>query len=449
MGAALRASALAAGAERDEPAERGYRLRCPVCGAVFADDGLRLACPEAHAPGLLATEYALPRLEPDDRAEGMFRYHRWLPVGAALDGRGTRTVTYRSVALGRITGLTNLWISFNGYWPERGGTLPTGTFKDLEAAAVLARLPAERRASTLVLASAGNTAAAFARACSDVGQPCLLIVPESGLDDLRFAGPLSGCVAVVALAGGADYTDALALAERMADHPGVDCVATGGAANVARRDGVGTVLLAAAERIGRMPEHYVQAVGSGAGGIAVHEAAMRLVADGRYGDRLPRLLLCQNLPYAPMVRAWQGGTRHLAVDTDAARAQIRQLSAPVLSTRQPAYSLPGGVFDALTATGGDMLAIGNREAAVARRMVEEAEGIDVDPAAAVAAAGLLRAARDGRLAREAVVLLNITGGGRRRRLSTAPPPPVVPRLTVDRGALSDRRTLARVAGLAR
>lgn len=428
-------------------ADRGYRLRCRACGAVFADDGVLLTCPQAHAPGLLVTDYAGTRLEPDDRASGMFRYHRWLPVRTWPDGSGTGTVTYRSTALSRITGLDNLWLSFNGYWPERGAMLPTGTFKDLEAAAVLARLPAERRTSTLVLASAGNTAAAFARACSDVEHPCLLIVPETGLADLRFAGRLSARVMVVALSGGADYSDAITLADRVADQSDADWVVTGGAANVARRDAVGTVLLAATESIGRMPDYYVQAVGSGAGGIAAYEASVRLIADGRYGDRLPRLLLAQNHPYAPMAGAWRAGTRHLDVDAERARAQIRQLGAPVLSTRRPAYSLTGGLFDALTATDGAMLAITNAEAAAARRLIEETEGIDVDPAAAVALASLLRAARAGRLERNAVVLLNITGGGRERLLRDRRASVPIPRLTADLADLPTPSVLKRIAGL--
>ncbi len=83
---------------------------------------------------------------------------------------------YRSPALSRIVGLPNLWISFNGYWPERGAMFPTATFKDLEAEAVLARLPANFD-GVLIVASAGNTAAAFARACGNWQQRCLIVVP--------------------------------------------------------------------------------------------------------------------------------------------------------------------------------------------------------------------------------------------------------------------------------
>ena len=390
---------------------RLHRLCCPACGAVLEDDGRVLACPVAHAPALLRTVYPSRRLEPDERAVGLFRYRCWLPVAGAAPRSGPRTAVYRSRRLARAVGLERLWIAVNGHVPDRGATLPSGTFKDLEARTVLARLGARDRHRPLVLASAGNTAAAFARACADLGQRCLLIVPRSGLADLRFAGDRPPWVGIVSLVGGADYTDAIDLADRVTADPGAGCIAAGGAANVARRDGVGTTVLAAAERIGRIPDVYVQAVGSGAGAIAAHEAAVRLTGDGRFGEEPPRLLLSQNRPYAPMVDAW--GARGTDVDCGGdARGRIRRIGAQVLSSRRPAYSVIGGVRDVLAASGGDMLAVSNADAVAASLLVEEMEGFDIDPAAAVAAASLFPAVRDGVIPRRAAVLLNLTGAGR-------------------------------------
>jgi cysteate synthase len=390
---------------------RLHRLCCPACGAVLDDDGRVLACPGAHAPALLRTVYPSRRMEPDEQAVGLFRYRCWLPVAGAAPRSGPRTAVYRSRRLARAVGLDRLWIAVNGHVPDRGATLPTGTFKDLEARAVLARLGARDRDRPLVLASAGNTAAAFARACADVGRRCLLIVPRSGLADLRFAGDRPPWVVIVSLAGGADYTDAIALADRVTTDPTAGCIGAGGAANVARRDGVGTTVLAAAERIGRIPDVYVQAVGSGAGGVAAHEAAVRLAGDGRFGEGPPRLLLSQNRPYTPMVDAWRAGRRDVDCDRDA-RHRIRRIGAQVLSSRRPAYAVVGGVRDVLAASGGDVLAVGNAEAVAASVLVEETEGFDVDPAAAVATASLFSAVRDGTIPRRSAVLLNLSGAGR-------------------------------------
>ncbi len=75
--------------------------------------------------------------------------------------------------------------------------------------------------------------------------------------------------------------------------------------NVARRDGIGTLLLDAVTTIGRMPDHYVQAVGGGPGPIGVWGVAERLAADGRFGGVRPRFHLAQNATHHPVHTAWQ------------------------------------------------------------------------------------------------------------------------------------------------
>ncbi len=138
-----------------------------------------------------------------------------------------------------------------------------------------------------------------------------------------------------------------------------------------------------------MPHYYFQAIGSGTGGIAAYETAKRLSGDGRFGERLPRLMLSQNLPFVPMYTSWKACRRDLVeISADDAKQQIQQIAAQVLSNRHPPYSIKGGVFDVLTETQGDMLAADNIETLHAQRLFEETEGIDIDPASAVAFANM-------------------------------------------------------------
>jgi cysteate synthase len=326
---------------------------------------------------------------------------------------GGRTITYQSKRLGEITGVPNLWIAFSGYWPERGAGLETATFKELEACAVLSRAPSGCE-SILVVASAGNTAAAFARLCSVNRVACLIIVPESGLERLQFDETIDYLVKVVSITGPADYYDAIILADRISQLPGF--YPEGGVKNVGRRDGIGTSILSAVEAIGRLPDYYFQAVGSGTGGIAAHEMAKRIVGDGRFGERPPRLMLSQNLPFAPLYISWKSGSDELVSITDEdGRKQIQQIDAKALSNRRPPYAIKGGIFDALKESDGDMIAVDNAEAKYSARLFEECEGIDIDPASAVSVASLIKAVTFGRIERDAAVLLHITGGGWKRR----------------------------------
>jgi cysteate synthase len=114
--------------------------------------------------------------------------------------------------------------------------------------------------------------------------------------------------------------------------------------------------------------------------------------------------------------SWKSGRRELVeIGHDDGKKLIKQTVAHVLSNQRPPYSSNGGVFDVLTESQGDMLTADNLEALHAKRLFEDTEGIDIDPAAAVAFATLIKAARYGELEKEALVLLNITGGGRLRQ----------------------------------
>ena len=426
--------------------DRHYVIQCRVCKTAFEDDGLQLDCPRSHEPGLLGALYQTKTFEPDAAADGIYRYHRWLPIVRQLYGSG-RTVTYQSERLNRVVGLPNLWVAFNGYWPEKGADLQTTTFKDLEAWTVLSRLPSDN-SRILVIASAGNTGAAFVRACSMNDIPCVVVLPEAGLNALHFPEMIKPCVKIVSLVGFTDYLDAITLANRVAALDGF--FPEGGVRNVARVDGLGTTILSAVEAIGRLPHFYLQAIGSGAGGIGAYEMAKRLVADGRFGERLPRLLLSQNLPFVPIYMSWKSGRRALLdIDAEDGKKQIQQIAAHVLSNRKPPYAVRGGVFDVLTETGGDMLAADNLEVLHASRLFEETEGIDIDPASAVAFATLLKAARYGPITREAIVLLNITGGGRYRQRLDRSLVPARPALELDAREILLDGTLDRVVSLFR
>jgi cysteate synthase len=393
--------------------EEHYRLSCLGCGQSFedSDSEFLLDCGAGHSPALLRAEYHRTEFHVRPAEPGIFRYRSWLPIRRALASKA-RPVVFASRFLGPRLGLQNLFIAFSGYWPERGAFLTTCSFKELEALAVCGRLASDWQ-WCLVVASAGNTGRAFLQIASEQEIPILVVVPESALGQMWTTRPRFAGARLAVVKGEADYFDAIRLAGLIAAEEGY--FPEGGAKNVARRDGMGTVVLTAAEELGCLPDHYVQAVGSGTGGIAAWEAAMRLSVDPRFRSRSMKLHLVQNAPFAPMVDAWQARERRSAFTyCGSVKQQIAMLHAPVLSNRQPPYGIRGGVFDALQASGGCMYAVSNAQAAAAGALFESLEGCDLDPAAEIAVAGLILAVDAGGIGRQDVVLLNVTGGGSRR-----------------------------------
>ena len=383
-------------------------MRTVATGRVFEDAGWAIDDELSEKPSLIRAEYKKKQIDVKPESCGIYRFADWLPIKRTLAG-SCAPITYKSEGLAKALGMTNLYITFNGYFPKIGARMSTCSFKETEAYSVCARLAADC-GKVLVVASAGNTARAFAKVCSDNHIPLLLSVPADNLDALWFEAPLNDCVKLIAVQKGGDYFDAINLSNMVLASE--KFLAEGGAKNIARRDGMGTTVLSATTHIGRIPDFYFQAVGSGTGAIAAWEANLRLIEDGRFGSHKMKLMVSQNAPFLPMYKAWKADSRALLpYDADQARSDAESINAKVLSNRKPPYSLAGGLYDALKDTQGDMFAVTNSEAEEAQRLFLETEGVDIYSASGVATYSLMQAVRDGQVQKDDVVMLNITGGG--------------------------------------
>ena len=386
----------------------GYILENCATGRQFNDQGWMLSDPEHKDPALVRAIYEKKQIEFKEESCGIYKFSDWMPISRMLEG-SCAPVTYKSEALAKELGLENLYITFSGWWPEKGAAMPTCSFKETEAYSVCARLP-EGNDRILVVASAGNTARAFAQVCSNNKIPIVIAIPYDNLNALWFREPLNECVKIICSPAGTDYFDAIALAAKLNGSPRY--MEEGGAKNVARRDGMATTVLSAATTIGRIPDYYFQAVGSGTGAIAAWEANMRLIEDGKYGNTTMKLMVSQNAPFVPMYDAWRADSRAmLPYDADKARRDVMIIDAKVLSNRKPPYGIKGGLYDALKATNGEILVATNAQARKAAKLFEELEGVDIHPAAAVATATLIKAVQDGKVEKGATIMLNITGAG--------------------------------------
>ncbi|WP_321281498.1 cysteate synthase [Marinifilum fragile] len=387
-----------------------YILESLETGKRFEDEGWTLDAPGEDKPCLIRAIYDKKQIEVKDHSLGIYKFSDWLPVHKTLDG-SSAPATYKSEGLAKYLGLNNLYITFSGYWPEKGANFRTCSFKETEAYSVGGRLNDDN--NILVVASAGNTARAFARVCSDNDIPLLLCVPEDNINALWFDEPIKDNVRLIVTKSGSDYFDAIHLSNLACQLDGF--IAEGGAKNVARRDGMACTVNSAVTEIGKIPDYYFQAIGSGTGAIAAWEANLRFIEDGRFGSNKMKLMVSQNTPFLPMHDAWKEDSREmLPLDDNLARKQVEEITAKVLSNRKPPYSIVGGLYDAMKDAGGDVLKATNEEAAEAARIFEETEGNDIHPAAAVATATLIKYAKEGKLDKDACVMLNITGGGEER-----------------------------------
>ena len=420
-----------------------YTLQSCASKREFADSGWMLADKEDSSPAFVRAIYQNKQINFKDNSYGIYKFADWLPIHKMLEG-SCAPVTYKSEGLANKLGLSNLYITFSGWWPEKGATMQTCSFKETEAYSVCARLPKDND-KILVVASAGNTARAFAKVCSENNIPIVIAIPYDNLNALWFKEPLNDCVKIICSPANTDYFDAIALAAKL--NSSSKFIEEGGAKNVARRDGMGTTVLSAAEHIGRIPDSYFQAIGSGTGTIAAYEANLRLIEDGRFGNHLMKLIPSQNLPFVPMYDAWKADSRALLItDEDKAREDALKITAKVLSNRKPPYGIVGGLYDCLKATDGDIEIVTNEELDNACKLFEEIEGSDIHPAAGVAVCSLIKAVESGKVSKDEVIMLNITGGGEKRFKNEHKCIEVKPHLVID-AATSAEDVCAAVEGL--
>ncbi|MFI3281864.1 MAG: cysteate synthase [Rikenellaceae bacterium] len=389
-----------------------YTLECVATGREFEDSGWMMDDGQCESPSLIRAKYAKRKLEVGADELGLYKFADWLPISHTLKG-SSAPVTYKSKGLAEALGLENLYITFNGYNPSIGATMTTCSFKETEAYSVCGRID-KNEERVLVVASAGNTARAFAKVCSDNNINLLLSVPTDTLNALWFTEELNPCVKLISCESGGDYFDAIHLSNLALKSK--KFYAEGGAKNIARRDGMACTVLSVVTTIGRIPDYYFQAVGSGTGAIAAWEANQRLIEDGSYGSNTMKLVVSQNAPFVPMYDAWRVDSRHmLPYDEYNARRDVEIIDAKVLSNRKPPYGIIGGLYDALKATDGEIMVATNAQARKAKALFQQTEGIDIYSASAVAVATLIKAVADGKVEKNATIMLNITGGGEQLR----------------------------------
>jgi cysteate synthase len=377
-----------------------YKLRCLDSGDLIED-----------AYTLKYTDNALLQAKFNGPIEvkqldGVWKYLDWIPTSTSNE-YVAGTTTYKAEALGKSLGMSNLWVTFHGYWPEKGGLCPTGSFKDMEAVPTIQRLH-DHGCKGLICASAGNTARGFTHFCGLANMPLIVVVgKDHGHRIWTKVGHPTDSVKVVVVEDG-DYYDAKTVAKAIAKKL-TGWQMEGSVHNVARRDGIGSLILDAAFTIGAMPEHYFQGIGGGPGPIGVHEMAERLIESGQFEGPAPRQHLSQNIEHSPIHNAWQAKRDHL-IPEDYPPHDV-EVYSDYLMNKGPAYGQVGGVHDILKASNGQTYVVERDDAIAAKTQFESIEGIDIMTPGAVAMASLQQALASGEVNPDACTVLNISGGG--------------------------------------
>jgi threonine synthase len=276
---------------------------------------------------------------------------------------------------------------------ERFG--PTSSFKDRQAAVSVAAM-VENGMREAVIASTGNAAVAYAAACARAGIKLWVfmtsMVPQEKLREVALYG-----AEVVKVSGTYDQTKAIAA--EFAKRRGL--MLDRGASSLPSRESMKTIAYEVVEQLGwRAPDWYIQAVSGGLGPLGVYHGFQELFAMGLI-DRVPSLAVIQAEGCAPMVQAYQAG-RSIATPV------APQTRIAILSTGDPGKTYTY-LWKLTQQYGGTMEAVSDGEAFTAMRTLAMKDGLAVEPATAVAFAGLSKMIRTGLIKTDDLVVINCTG----------------------------------------
>jgi threonine synthase len=276
-------------------------LECSACHAEFDADVPQGVCPRCGK--VLFARYDLSRVKsaitPDDlrgRAWDMWRYRELLPV------REREHV----VTLGE--GMTPLLRVGEHVRIKDEGKNPTGSFKSRGMAAAISRAK-ELGITEVALPSAGNAGSAAAAYAAAAGIKAHIAVPRdvppSNLAQMRRHG------ADVLLVDGL-IDDAGRIIHQMAAERGWFELAT--LKEPYRQEGKKTLGFELAEQGGWgddcLPDVIIFPTGGGTGIVGMWKAFAELGTLGWIGPKRPKMVVVQASGCAPLVRAFEEGTKH-------------------------------------------------------------------------------------------------------------------------------------------
>ena len=393
-----------------------FTLECLDCGHRHPPASASAKCPRCGSEWQEA-RYDYAELGPSwsqllaNRSFNFWRYQELLPLRnpsnvVSLGEGGSPLVHGYNLSL--MLGRQHLYIK-----DERQG--PTGSFKDRQATLAISSLK-ENGISEMVVASTGNVAISYSAYCARAGIKLWAfltsMVPPDKMREVALYG-----TQVVKVTG--TYDRAKELAAEFARQRNL--FFDRGARNIAAVESMKTLAFETAEQLTRLlgaepprrpnsnakaapwraPDWYIQSVSGGLGPLGAAKGFWELKQMGLI-DRVPKMAIIQVEGCAPMVNSF-----HAELEV-AEPVTVPRTHIATLSTGQP-----GRVYTFLRQHilkhGGAMESVSDDEAFHAMHVAAKMEGLAIEPAAAVAFAGLFKLVRAGMIASDDVVVVNATG----------------------------------------
>ena len=373
-------------------------LECSYTGKVYPADQLH-GLSEAGKPLLVkydldALGKAISKDDLKSRLPEFWRYREFLPV------RKSANIVRLGEVMTPILPAPKLQSRYGcgEILIKDEGRLPTGSFKARGIALAVA-MAKELGITTMAMPTNGNAGAALAAYCSAADIETYVFCPEDtprvNIEEIAFQGAktflvngyITDCGRIVGEGKQAmGWFDASTLKEPY------------------RIEGKKTMGLELAEQLDwQVPDVILYPTGGGTGLIGMWKAFAELEAIGWIGSKRPRMVAVQAEGCAPIVKAFDEGTRHAEPWADA--------STIASGIRVPAAVGDFLILDAVRESGGFAVAVSDDAINAAHLECAKLEGILLCPEGAATLAALIQELASGRIeSDEQVMLFNCATG---------------------------------------
>ena len=383
---------------------KNITLRCVYCQYEMPFQHRVGGCPQCNNDWLdpiydLATVCDTWETNLKSGPRSMWRYWDLLPL---QDRRNIISMDEGFTPLLRLTNL-GLMLGYDHIYikDERQG--PTGSFKDRQASLALSVFK-EAGVKEAVVASTGNVAISYSAYSARAGIKLWAFLSSTVPQDKMRETTLYG-TEVIKISDTYDQTKRLA--KEFATRKGF--FLDKGVKDIAAKESMKTLAFEIVEQLGLQhnrggfiaPDWYIQAVSGGLGPVGVWKGFSELKAMGLI-DKLPKLAIIQAEGCAPMVNSF-----------NANMTEAQDVTEPQTVIATVATGMPGAVYpylrNIILAHGGTMTAVSDEEAFRTMHIMAQMEGISMEPAAAMACAGLFKLAQEGVIKPDEVVVVNCSG----------------------------------------
>lgn len=364
-----------------------FSLKCIACKQQFSYQFKQGKCPNCQEEWLqpIYDLEAVKKIwleELSTRPATMWRYFELLPLldkkNIVSMGEGYTPLLAMN-NLGLMLGYPNIYLK-----DERQG--PTGSFKDRQASLAISVFK-ESDVSEVVVASTGNVAISYSAYSARAGIKLWAFLTSAVPQDKMRETTLYG-TEVIKITDTYDKTKSMA--EQFARRRGF--FLDKGVKSMAARESMKTLAYEIAEQLGLVinpttrefvaPDWYIQAVSGGMGPAGVWQGFCELKEMGLI-DKLPKMAIIQAEGCAPIVNSFQADL-----------AEAENVLTPHTLITTVATGSPGAVYPFLRNIvkeyGGHMEAISDYDAFRAMHVMAQMDGISMEPAAAMACAGMFK-----------------------------------------------------------